>query len=1217
MAIHVALNHCTRYRYDRLVNLGPQVVRLRPAPHCRTRILSYSLRVTPSKHFINWQQDPQSNFLARLVFAEQTREFVVEVDLVAEMAVYNPFDFFLEPSAERFPFTYDAALDHELEPFRRRGELTPRFKNYLESAQQELLGKTIKLPPRRDDQQPRGTSRAQGHDGQPQPQAGVLTASRSSSEEQRNIEKPAERGAPAPQADSPPRTIDFLVALNRKLWKDIRYIIRLEPGVQAPEETLEKGKGSCRDSAWLLCQLLRCMGLSSRFVSGYLIQLAPDVKSLDGPSGTERDFTDLHAWCEVYLPGAGWIGLDPTSGLLAGEGHIPLAATPDPQSAAPVTGEVDECKCEFSFDMKVARIYESPRVTKPYTEEQWAEIEALGNSVDEALRRSDCRLTMGGEPTFVSIDDMDGAEWNTIAVGPNKRRLADGLMKRLKGRFATGGLLHYGQGKWYPGESLPRWAFGCYWRKDGQPIWVEEDLFADESKNYGFEERRAEEFIQLLADQLGCGGKWVMPAFEDTWYYLWKERRLPTNVDPFNSKLKNEEERVRLAKIFEQGLDKVIGYTLPLERRFGTQGPFWYSGPWFFRPERCYLIPGDSPIGFRLPLDSLPYITAQDYPYLNEQEPFEERPPLPPHEQLRQMFVPGSAQPAFADRQRNPRERAEHERAGRGDGRPRPAPEQPAEAETELADGNIRQPVRGESADWIVRTSLCVEPRHGRLHVFMPPVRTLEDYLSVTTAVEETARALDTPVIIEGYTPPFDPRLNVLKITPDPGVIEVNIHPAHSWREMVNHTEILYEEARQSRLGTEKFMVDGRHTGTGGGNHIVIGGATPAQSPLLRRPDLLRSLTAYWQNHPSLSFLFSSLFLGPTSQSPRIDEARNDSLYELEVAFRQVPNPFGAESYSADSYSASTAQTCAPPWLIDRLFRNLLIDATGNTHRAEFCIDKLFSPESSSGRLGLLEMRAFEMPPHARMSLAQQLLLRTLIAKFWTRPYTNNLVRWGTDIHDRWMLPHFVWSDFCDVVEDVHASGFAMKPEWFAPHFEFRFPQLGDVETKNIFLEIRHALEPWHVLGEEAGPGGTVRFVDSSVERVQLKARGLIDSRHVIAVNGVAAPLHPTGTNGEYVAGVRYRAWQPSSCLHPTIGVHSPLTFDIIDTWNGRSIGGCVCHVAHPGGRNYVTFPINAYEAESRRLSRFSRTGHTPGRSKPRHVEPSREFPFTLDLRAV
>ncbi len=315
MAIHVALNHRTHYKYDRSVVLGPQVVRLRPAPHCRTRILSYSLRVAPEKHFVNWQQDPQANFLARLVFPEPASELLIEVDLVAEMAVYNPFDFFLEPGAEHFPFEYDHALDHELEPYRRVSELTPLFKTYLESARLELLKS-------------------------PEAAKGGL------------------------------RTIDFLVAINRMIWRDIRYVIRMEPGVQTPEETLTTGKGSCRDSAWLLCQLMRRLGLSSRFVSGYLIQLTPDVKSLDGPSGTDKDFTDLHAWCEVYLPGGGWIGVDPTSGLLAGEGHIPLAATPDPQSAAPVSGLVGECKSEFSFGMSVSRIHESPRVTKPYTEEQ-------------------------------------------------------------------------------------------------------------------------------------------------------------------------------------------------------------------------------------------------------------------------------------------------------------------------------------------------------------------------------------------------------------------------------------------------------------------------------------------------------------------------------------------------------------------------------------------------------------------------------------------------------------------------------------------------------------------------------------------------------------------------------------------------------------------------------------------------------------------------------
>jgi uncharacterized protein (DUF2126 family)/transglutaminase-like putative cysteine protease len=1172
MSIHVALHHLTHYRYDRPVTLGPQVVRLRPAPHSRTRILSYSFRVRPEQYFVNWQQDPQSNYLARLVFPEQVRELVVEVDLVAEMAVLNPFDFFLEPQAERFPFKYDKALDHELAPFLVRQPPAPEFAKYLGVLKRDLLN---------------------GNHGRAHPASAHLMAGASVAAEA------------AAASDGRLRTIDLLVALNQRLWRDIRYLIRLDPGVQTPEETLQTASGSCRDSAWLLCQLLRHLGLAARFVSGYLIQLTPDVKSLDGPSGPVKDFTDLHAWCEVYLPGAGWIGLDPTSGLLAGEGHIPLACAPDPTGAAPITGLVDDCKCEFSHDMQVSRTFESPRVTKPYSEEQWREIESLGHQLDAELRRNDCRLTMGGEPTFVSIDDMDGPEWNTDALGPNKRRLADGLMKRLKQRFTTGALLHYGQGKWYPGESLPRWAFACYWRKDGHPIWLNDALYADEARNYGFIERHAEEFIYALAERLGCGSDWILPAFEDTWYYLWKERRLPTNTDPFKSKLKNEEDRVRLARIFEQGLDKIVGYVLPLQRQLGSGGPCWFSGPWFLRSERCYLIPGDSPMGFRLPLDSLPHVTEGDYPYVNEQDPFDERRPLPPRpkQDLQKYF---------------PREWLEARNGGSGEpGRLVQGIQQQRPWLQELAPDRFRAPTRGESAPWIVRTALCVEPRDGRLHIFMPPVGTLEDYLAVVTAVEDTAQLLDTPVVIEGYMPPSDPRLNVIKVTPDPGVIEVNIHPAHGWDEMVQHTEILYEEARQARLGTEKFMLDGRHTGTGGGNHIVIGGATSADSPLLRRPDLLRSLVAYWQNHPSLSFLFSSLFIGPTSQSPRIDEARNDSLYELEVAFRELDRQLGGSVKSLAGRNGGTAPPAVPPWLVDRLFRNLLIDSSGNTHRAEFCIDKLYSPESATGRLGLLEMRVFEMPPHARMSLAQQLLLRTLIARFWREPYTNGLVRWGTDIHDRWMLPHFVWNDFADVIEDLGARGYPVQLEWFAPHFEFRFPQLGDLAVKDIHLEIRQALEPWHVLGEEPGAGGTVRYVDSSLERVQVKARGLTDSRHVICVGGTALALHPTGTNGEYVGGVRYRAWQPPNCLQPTIGVHAPLVFDIVDTWSGRSIGGCTYHVAHPGGRNYTSFPVNAYEAESRRLARFFRFGHTPGPMQPQFVCANPEFPFTLDLRTV
>ncbi len=1153
MAIHVALHHRTTYRYDRLVSLGPQVIRLRPAPHARTRILGYSLRITPGNHFLNWQQDPQSNFLARVAFPDPTRELVVEVDLVAEMSVFNPFDFFLEPDAGHFPFQYDPALEHELAPFRLCGEATPLLASLVAGLKQELLGGRTAPPP----------SKA----GSPSPDA---------------------------SADGRPRTIDFLVAVNQRLWKGTKYLIRMEPGVQTPEETLGTASGSCRDSSWLLCQILRHCGLASRFVSGYLVQLAPDQRSLDGPSGPEKDFTDLHAWCEVYLPGAGWIGLDPTSGLLAGEGHIPLAATPDPQSAAPVAGAVGECKCEFQVEMRVTRVHESPRVTLPYSDAVWREIDKLGHQVDADLERYDCRLTMGGEPTFVSVDDIDGAEWNTLALGPGKSRLADDLIRRLKRKFSPGAFLHFGQGKWYPGESLPRWSYGCYWRKDGTPAWEREELLADTTRDYGFGEADSEAFIRELSRRLGCGDRWMMPAFEDAWYYLWKERRLPANVDPFGSRLENEEDRARFAKVFEQGLARVIGHVLPVQGSGLGDRRVWVSGHWPLRSERLYLVPGDSAIGYRLPLDSLPWVKEGDYPFLNAQDPMEERHPLA----ARQAFVQGPvpARPASA--------------FGRGDARPMPQEISPRGRDGGGPGGRLSDDVRlhdpitgrplgrGESAPDIVRTALCVEPRGGRLHVFMPPTETLDDYLACVSAVEATAAHLDRPVVLEGYPPPYDPRLGVLKVTPDPGVIEVNVHPAHSWDEMVRNTEVLYAEAREARLGTEKFMMDGRHTGTGGGNHIVLGGATPKDSPILRRPDLLRSLIAYWQNHPSLSFLFSGMFIGPTSQNPRVDEARHDSLHELEIAFRQVPD-FGFTQ----------------PWIVDRLFRNLLIDASGNTHRAEFCIDKLYAPDSATGRLGLLEMRGFEMPPHARMSLAQQLLLRTLIARFWKRPYENGLVRWGPDIHDRWMLPHFIWSDLGDVIEDLQQAGYPMNVAWFAPHLEFRFPMLGDLDVKNVHLELRQALEPWHVLGEDSGPGGAVRFVDSSLERVQVKLRGLTDTRHALCVGGVEVPLHPTGTQGEWVAGIRYRAWQPSNCLHPTIAVHTPLVFDLVDQWNGRSIGGCTYHVMHPGGLNYDTFPVNAYEAESRRLSRFFRQGHTPGLLKPRRLEPNRDFPFTLDLR--
>ncbi|MFO1094338.1 MAG: transglutaminase family protein [Planctomycetaceae bacterium] len=671
MAIRVALNHKTAYIYDRPVTLGPHVVRLRPAPHCRTPIHSYSLKVAPREHFVNWQQDPHGNFLARYVFEKPATELSIEVDLIADMTVINPFDFFVEESASTFPFPYDPWLANELKPFLVAIDPGPRFASFLGS-----LDRT------------------------------------------------------------PKHTVDMLVALNQRLQQDVRYLIRMETGVQTPEETLTLGSGSCRDSAWLLVQTLRHLGLAARFVSGYLIQLAPDIKPLDGPAGPIADFTDLHAWTEVYLPGAGWIGLDPTSGLLAGEGHIPLACTPNPSSAAPVTGSVGECQVEFAFRMQVTRIHEDPRVTKPYTDEQWEQIDRLGRQVDAMLNDDGVRLTIGGEPTFVSMDDMDGAEWTTAAVGRDKRRLSERLIKSLREHFAPGGLLHYGQGKWYPGESLPRWALGVYWRKDGVPIWENAALIADVDHDYGLGPDAARRFARQLAGVLGVSAEFIIPAYEDVAHYLLKEQRLPVNVSPTDPRLHDPEERARLARVFQQGLGEPIGFVMPLRPQLwqaraphgetqprqvrkpaqvrnndGTnhsagRPPRWTSGRWPIRSEHMFLLPGDSPVGLRLPLESLPWVPASQMPSPYPRDPLDAPPPLPTPDYRGQRFVPGApdavGQPGIS--------------------------EQSAHSDADTAARHASAP--------IVRTALCIEPRQGRLHVFMPPLDRLEDYLDLVAAIE-------------------------------------------------------------------------------------------------------------------------------------------------------------------------------------------------------------------------------------------------------------------------------------------------------------------------------------------------------------------------------------------------------------------------------------------------------------------------------------------------
>lgn len=1084
MSIKVSLTHHTGYEFARPVKVTPHVVRLRPAPHSRTPIEAYSLEVSPKEHFINWQQDPFGNWVARLVFPEKIDHLSITVGLVADMMVINPFDFFIEEYAETFPFEYEPSLKADLAPYLRPVDDSTTVDGWMQT-----------LPD--------------------VPEGGIAT-------------------------------VHFLAALNSAVNRDVAYDVRMEPGVQTPDETLYRAIGSCRDSAWLLVSILRKHGLAARFVSGYLVQLAADQKALDGPSGPEADFTDLHAWTEVYIPGAGWVGMDPTSALFAGEGHIPLSATPHPSSAAPIEGATEPVEVAFEFRNEVTRIHEDPRTTKPYTDQQWQRIESVGEAVDERLRRGDVRLTMGGEPTFVALDDATSPEWNTDADGENKRALAGDLAERLRTLYAQGGVVHRGQGKWYPGEPLPRWNIALQWRTDGIALWNHPDLFADP---WGAEvdaaaEQHAEELARAVTARLGLPAEQLHPAFEDPLAALVTEARLPYGSRP------DEPEGADAVADLDDAVTTPTGWVLPI-----TTEDDWTSAAWRFRRGRLVLSAGSSAVGLRLPLDSIAWSDPEP---AGEPSYFEAGPPL----------TAGIPQVEIVD---------------------------PEGAAT---------------------TALAFEARDGHVHVFLPPTTTLESYAGLLAVIEEAAVETGCRLVLEGYAPPPDARLTQLIVTPDPGVIEVNVQPTSTWDDLSALTFTLYEQARESRLATEKFDLDGLHTGTGGGNHITLGGSQPADSPLLRRPDLLSSLITYWQRHPSLSYLFSGRFIGPTSQAPRFDEGRPEAVYEMEIALQEV---------SRLTEAAKDAGEAPLPWIVDRAFRHLLTDLTGNTHRAEFCIDKLYSPDSSRGRLGLLELRGFEMPPHPQLALVQALLVRSLVAMFWEKPLTAPLIRWGTRLHEDFLLPQGAAADIAEIVADLAGHGIPFEQSWLDSFAEFRFPRIGMTTLQGsagpIELELRQAIEPWHVLGEEATAGGTARYVDSSVERIQVKVSGIDLTRHLVTCESVPVPLTATGVPGEYYAGVRYRAWQPWSALHPTIEVHAPLVFDVIDADAGVSLGGATYHVVHPGGRSYDHPPINANEAEARRAVRFEPHGHTAGRLDVAAMREagrraaSTDYPHTLDLR--
>ena len=1068
MGIQVALHHRTEYRYDRAVSLGPQVIQLRPAPHCRTPIPGYSMAITPADGIVRWQFDALGNHLARVVFPTKTEAFMVEVELVADLAPINPFAFFLDPGCESFPFAYSPELTRDLEPYRATEAAGPLLRALVESVRSEGQG-----------------------------------------------------------------TVEFLVGVNQRVRDEVAYVTRMEHGVQSCEQTLSERTGSCRDSAWLLVQHLRQLGLGARFVSGYLIQLAGEEPAVDGDRGPAAvDSADLHAWAEVYLPGAGWIGLDPTSGLFAAEGHIPLVCTPTALEAAPIGGTVERAGVDFRYEMSVRRIEEEPRLSAPYSEEEWAAVREVAREVDRELEREDVRLTMGGEPTYVGIDEPESAQWSIEALGPGKRTRGLALIRSLRERTAPGALLHLGQGKWYPGEALPRWAFHCVSRKDGVPLWEDAELIAREGQEYAFGVPEARAFSEALTRRLEVSAAGILPAYNPG--------EATTGDEP-------------------------AGFVLPLRRRQVGGRLVWSSQLWFEWPERLLLSPGDSPVGYRIPVAAMPFVAPDELVYENEDGSVGTR--------AESAGAPVKL-PAGPERRMDLFER---------EPAPDPLPSLSSTAET---------------ATELIRPSLCVEVREGRMHVFLPYVPVIADYLDLVSAIEDTCRFLRRPVWIEGYTPPTDTRLRSFSLTPDPGVLEVNLPPTSNWDELEEINSVLAEEAHRNRLLASKFAYDGSHLATGGGSHIVLGGATVPESPLLRRPDLLRSMVAFWQNHPSLSYLFSGMYVGPTSQYPRVDEARVDALYELEVAFSQLP------------------ENDCPPYVLDGLFRNLLVDVTGNSHRAEFCIDKLYPPEGLGLRLGLLELRAFEMAPHFRMGLLEMLLVRALVATFWKQPFAGGLHRWGTALHDRFMLPHFVRQDFVEVLGHLRSFGYGLKEEWFAPHFQFRFPRIGSMAAEGVEVELRQALEPWNVLAEETTSGGTGRSVDSSLERMQVRMTGeLTEGRYVVTCKGRRVPLHATERAGEWVAGIRYRARRLSAALHPTIPVHTPLTFELIDTWKRRSVGRCTYFAGPPDGRVLTTRPADATEAKARRLERFQVSESTASVIDAPVEERNPVFPMTLDLR--
>ncbi len=1095
--MRLLVQHQSTWAYPSPAALGPHLIRLRPASHTQADIETYGLTVSPVGD-IRWLQDPYGNFVGRLTYPAGTtvESLQVGVEFTCDIKPVNPFDFFVDDRCKDAPFTYPAEMLPDLAPFLDRNEASVAGGMWLE----EFL-----------DTLPR--------DGD---------------------------------------TVQLIVKLNEAVNKVTKYVIREEAGIWTPEQTLAAGRGSCRDSAVLLIAALRSRGLAARFVSGYLIQLTDDGMIPGEKKGVATDVVDLHAWAEVYVPGGGWIGLDATSGLLCGEGHIPLACTASPPLAAPVEGTSDTTAESVLFSMKIQRLEHEAHPTRPYEEEVWEALLDAGDRADAALLQAGLSMTMGGEPTFNGRDYPDAPEWNGDALGPHKTRIGRRFAAGLAHRLAPGGIVMERVGKHYPGESLPRWALDIIGRTDGKPIWHGKTLV--ETK--GATPHHAARFAAALAKKLDLSD-YVIPAFEDPWRALQDEASLPVDIDPRTAKLDDPEERRRLARLLDRGLSTEAGFVLPLTRFDGQ----WLSDRWTFRRGELYLIPGDGPMGLRLPLKSLGggYVASPVEPVVTPPDPRTEA--LRAHEAKQRETMTAMLQRLVQSRSATP-------------------------AALLQAQGTS---VLGAA----IGTALCVEERDGAVRVFFPPLESADDFLALLAIVDETAQTLSMSVALEGYPPVSTPELKKFCVTPDPGVLEVALPPVTTVRQHAELVDAVFDVALHAGLHSEKYLLDGRMAGSGGGNHVTFGGPEPLQSPFLQRPDLLASLLTFLQHHPSLSYMFSGLFVGPTSEAPRIDEARHDALYEMEIALER----------------AHDRTQPSPPWLTDLLFRHLLVDVAGNTHRAEVSIDKLYDPGTPFGRQGIVELRAFEMPSHPRMITAQALLVRSLLACFSNEQYKAPLVRWGQTLHDRFLLPTYLWRDFEDVLEFLDAKGFPLPAAAYTPFVDLRCPLVGTMESGEVTLEVRNAIEPWMVLGEESTPSGTSRYVDSSMERIEVRLTGAVPERHLVLVNGHQLPMRASGTAGERVGGVRFRAWAPPHSLHAHLGIHHPIRIDIVDSWSKRSLGACAYHVWHPEGRGFELAPLTRMEAAARRAQRFTRAEPLRAPVNARVVSAHDDAPYTLDLR--